>query len=101
MFKNFIIIFLFFLLSSLLIQKPDNAELLIKDLATSKEMVFEGTEYIKNTFNKEFSVIEEKKETIKEKVYLSKTEPLVNPFYKGLPIVETEQLIEESWFNEG
>ena len=101
MFKNFIIIFLFFLLSSLLIQKPDNAELLIKDLATSKEMVFEGTEYIKNTFNKEFSVIEEKKETIKEKVDLSKTEPLVNPFYKGLPIVETEQLIEESWFNEG
>ena len=105
MFKNFIIIFLFFLLSSLLIQKPDNAELLIKDLATSKEMVFEGTEYIKNTFNKEFSVIEEKKETIKEKIKekvdLSKTEPLVNPFYKGLPIVETEQLIEESWFNEG
>ena len=101
MFKNFIIIFLFFLLSSLLIQKPDNAELLIKDLATSKEMVFEGTEYIKNTFNKEFSVIEEKKETIKEKVDLSKTEPLVNPFYKGLPIVETKQLIEESWFNEG
>ena len=87
MFKNFIIIFLFFLLSSLLIQKPDNAELLIKDLATSKEMVFEGTEYIKNTFNKEFSVIEEKKETIKEKIKekvdLSKRKPLVNPFHKG------------------
>ena len=79
MFKNFIIIFLFFLLSSLLIQKPDNAELLIKDLATSKEMVVEGAEYVKKTFSKEFSVIEEEKEsikeTLKEKVDLSKRKP--------------------------
>ena len=52
MFKNFIIIFLFFLLCSLLIQKPDNAKLLIKDLATSKEMVVEGAEYVKKTFEK-------------------------------------------------
>ncbi len=107
MFKNFIIIFLFFLLSSLLIQKPDNAELLIKDLATSKEMVIEGAEYVKKTFSKEFSVIEEEKEsikeTLKEKVDLSKRKPLVNPFHKGdyehkgKPVV---QIIEETFFNE-
>ncbi len=106
MFKNFIIIFLFFLLSSLLIQKPDNADLLIKDLATSKEMVIEGAEYVKKTFSKEFSVEEEKesiKDTLKEKVDLSKRKPLVNPFhkgdyeYKGKPAV---QIIEETWFNE-
>ena len=60
MFKNFIIIFLFFLLCSLLIQKPDNAKLLIKDLATSKEMVMDGAEYVKKTFDREFTVVEEK-----------------------------------------
>ena len=54
MLKNCIIIFQFFLLCSLLIQKPENAELLIKDLATSKEMVIEGAEYIHKTFDKEF-----------------------------------------------
>ena len=59
MFKNFIIIFLFFLLCSLLIQKPDNAKLLIQDLATSKEMVMDGAEYVKRTFDKEFTVVEE------------------------------------------
>ena len=60
MFKNFIIIFLFFLLCSLLIQKPDNAKLLIQDLATSKEMVMDGAEYVRKTFDKEFTVVEEK-----------------------------------------
>ena len=59
MFKNFIIIFLFFLLCSLLIQKPDNAKILIQDLATSKEMVMDGAEYVKKTFDKEFTAVEE------------------------------------------
>ena len=66
MFKNIIIIFLFFLLCSLLIQKPDNAELLIKDLATSKEMVVEGAEYVKKTFEKEFTAVEEKFEEFEQ-----------------------------------
>jgi hypothetical protein len=52
-------------------------------------------------------VIEEEKEsikeTLKEKVDLSKRKPLVNPFHKGdyehkgKPVV---QIIEETWFNE-
>jgi len=75
MFKNFIIIVLFFILCSLMIQKPDNAKLLIKDLATSKDMVIGGTEYIQKTFNEEFSVVEEKIES---------------------PVA----IIEETWFNE-
>ena len=91
MFKNFIIIFLFFLLCSLLIQKPDNAKLLIRDLATSKEMVMDGAEYVKKTFDKEFTVVEEK----------------INPFVQNkaaespIPLLESLKEIEEdTWFNE-
>jgi hypothetical protein len=59
MLKNIIIIFQFFLLFSLLTQKPENVDILVKDLATSKEMVVEGTKYIQKTFNKEFTAVEE------------------------------------------
>ena len=91
MFKNFIIIFLFFLLCSLLIQKPDNAKLLIQDLATSKEMVMDGAEYVKRTFDKEFTVVEEG----------------IVPFVQNkaaespIPLLESLKEIEEdTWFNE-
>jgi hypothetical protein len=92
MFKNFIIIFLFFLLCSLLIQKPDNAELLIKDLATSKEMVVEGAEYVKKTFEKEFTVVEEKTS--------------FNPFEQNKAAesnvwIKEQTIVEDTWFNEG
>ena len=59
MFKNVIIIFQFFLLFSLMTQKPENVDILVKDLATSKDMVVDGAEYVKKTFNKEFTVVEE------------------------------------------
>jgi hypothetical protein len=91
MFKNFIIIFLFFLLCSLLIQKPDNAKLLIQDLATSKEMVMDGAEYVKKTFDKEFTIVEEK----------------INPFVQNkaaespIPLLDAlKEIEEETWFNE-
>jgi hypothetical protein len=91
MFKNIIIIFLFFLLCSLLIQKPDNAKLLIQDLATSKEMVMDGADYIQKTFDKEFTAVEEK----------------INPFVQNksaespVPLLETlKEIEEETWFNE-
>ena len=85
MFKNFIIILLFFLLCSLLIQKPDNAKLLIKDLATSKEMVMDGAEYVKKTFDKEFTVVEEG----------------IVPFVQNKAADSPIPLIEEdTWFNE-
>lgn len=92
MFKNIIIIFLFFLLCSLLIQKPDNAKLLIKDLATSKEMVIEGAEYVKKTFDKEFTVVEEKTS--------------FNPFEQNNAAesnvwIKEQTIVEDTWFNEG
>ena len=92
MFKNFIIIFLFFLLCSLLIQKPDNAKLLIKDLATSKEMVVEGAEYVKKTFEKEFTVVEDKTS--------------FNPFEQNKAAesnvwIKEQTIVEDTWFNEG
>ena len=73
MFKNVIILILIFLLCSLLIQKPNNAELLIKNVAQIKAMVVDGTYYLRNAFIKEFPVIDEaedkkvfRKETFKD-----------------------------------
>ena len=66
MLKNIIIIFQFFLLFSLMTQKPENVDILVKDLATSREMVVDGTEYVKKTFSKEFSVVEEKFEEFEQ-----------------------------------
>lgn len=92
MLKNCIIIFQFFLLCSLLIQKPDNAELLIKDLATSKEMVVDGAEYVKNTFEKEFSVVEDK---------VSEFEPFEqNKAAPSNVFIKEQTIVEETWFNE-
>ena len=85
MFKNFIIIFLFFLLCSLMIQKPDNAKLLISDLAATKNMVVDGTEYIQKTFDEEFTVVEEK----------------IGKFEQNKAAVSPiEDITEDTWINE-
>ena len=39
MIKNFIIIVLSFFVFSLMVQKPENVDLIVKDAATAKEMV--------------------------------------------------------------
>ena len=92
MFKNFIIIFLFFLLCSLLIQKPDNAKLLIKDLATSKEMVIEGAEYVKKTFDTEFTVVEDK---------VSEFEPFEqNKAAESNVWIKEQTVVEDKWDND-
>ena len=92
MFKNFIIIFLFFLLCSLLIQKPDNAKLLIQDLATSKEMVIDGTEYIKKTFDREFTAVEDK---------VSGFQPFEqNKAAVSNVFIKEQTIVEDTWFNE-
>ena len=57
MFKNFIIIILVFLLCSLLFQNKENVNLLVKDLADTKELVVDGADYVKKTFKKEFSEV--------------------------------------------
>ena len=56
MIKNFIIIVLSFVVFSLMVQKPENVDLIVKDAATAKEMVVEGVEYVHRSFDKEFSV---------------------------------------------
>jgi len=57
MFKNFIIVILVFLLCSLLFQNKENVNLLVKDLADTKELVVDGADYVKKTFEKEFSEV--------------------------------------------
>jgi hypothetical protein len=58
-------------------QKPENVDILVKDLATSKEMVVDGTEYVKKTFSKEFSVVEEKFEEFEQ------NKAAESPIFKG------------------
>ena len=92
MLKNCIIIFQFFLLCSLLIQKPDNAKLLIKDLATSKEMVIEGAEYVKKTFDTEFTVVEDK---------VSEFEPFEqNKAAESNVWIKEQTWVENKWVND-
>ena len=83
MIKNLIIMMLFLALGLLLIQNPKNINVLVKDAATTKNMIVDGTEYLHKTFDKEFSLhsdeeyyeehgvdrdIEKSLETIKEKM---------------------------------
>ena len=58
MLKNLIILLLFFLLGSLLFQNKENVNILVKDLADTKELVVDGTNYVTKAFEKEFSVQE-------------------------------------------
>ena len=98
MFKNVIILILMFLLSSLLIQKPNNAELLIKNLATIKTYVVDGTYYLKAAFIKEFPVIDEAEEKLEgkeDKIDSSNVNPnfsiSVVPSTSLIPSIENEK----------
>ena len=106
MFKNFIILIQFFIIFSLMVQQPQNLDIIVKDVATAKNMAVNGAEYLQKTFDKEFSVheegviIEDKDATIilpklnNEKVNDSGFTPLRSE--------ETDEgkIIEETWFNE-
>ncbi len=85
MFKNIIIIFLVYLVASLMIQKPENVDLVVKDAATAKNMVVEGADYLHETFDREFSVHSEEEF---EKEHGKKFEGSKN------------EIQEETWFNE-
>jgi hypothetical protein len=67
----------------LMIQKPENINVLIKDAATTKNMIVDGAEYLHKTIDKEFSLhsdeeykeehgvdrnIEERLKTLKKKI---------------------------------
>ena len=72
MFKNFIIVILVFLLCSLLFQNKENVNILVKDLVDTKELVVDGADYVKKTFEKEFSV-----EVTEDDPFLVESEPMI------------------------
>ena len=84
MFKNFIIVVLVFILCSLLFQNKENVNILVKDLADTKELVVDGTNYVTKAFEKEFSVQEfkidipslqlEKEPMIREETFFNEEE---------------------------
>ena len=57
MFNNVVIIILVFLLCSLLFQNKENVNILVKDLVDTKELVVDGADYVKKSFNNEFSEV--------------------------------------------
>ena len=58
MFKNIIIVALVVVILNLLVQNKQNVDILVNDLANTKELVVDGADYVKKTFEKEFSVQE-------------------------------------------
>ena len=56
MFKNIIIAVLVVIILNLLVQNKQNVDILVNDLAATKEMVVDGTNYVTKAFEKEFSV---------------------------------------------
>ena len=86
MFKNIIIAVLVIVILNLLVQNKQNVDILVNDLANTKELVVDGADYVKKTFEKEFSVQEfnvdidipsmqiEKEPTIKEETFFNEEE---------------------------
>ena len=58
MFKNIIIVVLVVVILNLLIQNKQNVDILVNDLANTKDLVVDGTNYVTKAFEKEFSVQE-------------------------------------------
>ena len=75
MFKNFIIVVLVFLLCSLLFQNKENVNILVKDLADTKELVVDGAKYVKKTIDKEFSDVVV--EATEDDPFSLETEPMI------------------------
>ena len=83
MFKNFIIVVLVFILCSLLFQNKENVNILVKDIADTKELVVDGTNYVTKAFEKEFSVHEFKVDVDIPSLQIQK-----EPFSEGSDIQE-------------
>lgn len=59
MFKNFIIIILIILLGSLLFNNKENVEHVISNIAETKNLIVDGSDFVVKTFKEEFTVTEE------------------------------------------
>ena len=84
MFKNIIIVALVVVILNLLVQNKQNVDILVNDLANTKELVVDGADYVKKTFEKEFSVQEFK----------------VDIDIPSLQIEKEPMIREETFFNE-
>ena len=101
--KNFIIIVQFFIIFSLMVQRPDNLNVLVHDAATAKEMVVDGAEYLHKTFDKEFSVHTEeqfKKEHGTEKLNEGSKNMFDKSSYSPNQVLANDVIVEDTWFNE-
>ena len=58
MYKNIVIIFLVFVLCSLMFQNKQNIKIIASNLAETKKLVSETKDYVAKTFEDEFSVEE-------------------------------------------
>ena len=56
----------------MLFQNKENVDILVKDLADTKELVVDGADYVKKTFEKEFSV-----EETEDDPFSLETEPMI------------------------
>ena len=93
MYKNIVIIILVFLLCSLCFQNRENVDILIGNMADTKELVVDGTSYLKESFDRNFN---EKKISIDIPSLQIQKEPMIReePFVEG----STNGGIEEDTF---
>jgi hypothetical protein len=92
MIKNLIILLLFFLLGSLLFQNKENVDILVEDLADTKEMVVDGTNYVAKTFEDKFG---DKEFTVD--IDIPSMQIQKEPFSEGS---KTGGIREDTFFNE-
>ena len=83
MFKNIIIAVLVVVILNLLVQNKQNVDILVNDLAATKNLVVDGADYVKKTFEKEFSVHEFKVDIDIPSLQIEK-----EPFTEGSDIQE-------------
>ena len=95
MFKNIIIAVLVVVILNLLVQNKQNVDILVNDLANTKEFVVDGADYVKKTFEKEFSVHEFKVDIDIPSLQIEK-----EPFTEGSDIKEDTFFTEKDLTGE-
>ena len=95
MFKTFIIVILVFLLCSLLFQNKQNVNILVENMAETKDLVVDGTNYVTKAFEKEFSVHEFKVDIDLPSMQIQK-----EPFSEGSDIQEDTFFTEKDLTGE-
>ena len=95
MFKSIIFAGLIIVILNLLVQNKQNVDILVNDLAATKELVVDGADYVKKTFEKEFSVHEFKVDIDLPSMQIQK-----EPFSEGSDIQEDTFFTEKDLTGE-